>query len=612
MAENFLRQSQVVTSFGPGAMLDLPDRSVMVGGLNMWSTDTSGDGWRLVSEPRLTAYLENKLGIANLQLRTPPEHDQSRRFGIGPNVGTVVFPLWFVCDKGTTTPDGRRLRRLVRWNDLESPARKVFRDEGKPQPVTPIRYVAACDRGHIQDIDWKWVVHRGERCVGRPVYLEERGTSGDTRDTVAICDCGRRFALSEAYIPPRGKGAGPLGPCHGHRPWLGERHNEACNLPLKLLTRTATNAYFSQSLPVISIPYEQDRLTQIVTRHHDVLRKAPTAAIIAIYREANPALAADLAGFADAEVFASVASLNNSRARATGASPKDAEFEVMTSGRRVIGIDSPGALLHAQTLDRRQWDTARQYPGLRSLVAVHRLREVICQFGFTRFEAPALLVDGGVEEQDLDIDMAAIADPIQWLPAIEQFGEGLMIEFDPGAVQTWVEREDVRTRSGQLAVGHKLWAAQRFAEGKRPAFRGAPYYLAHAFSHALMSEVALECGYPQSSLKERIYALERGLGVLIYTAAGDAEGTLGGLVALAGRLDELIERALDRCRLCSNDPICSDHDPALAHDDRHLQGAACHGCLLVPETSCESRNDFLDRALLVPGLSSAGAPFFGP
>ena len=607
MADNFIRQSQVVTSFGPGAMLDLPDRSVMIGGLNMWSSSRSANGWRPVTEPRLTSHLERALNVAQIELRTPPEHDRNARFA-GPFVGAVVFPLWFVCDQVEDRGKSEKRRRLLPWSALDPGNRKTFRDEGKAQPVTPVRFVAACDRGHIQDVDWKWVVHRGEKCSA-PLYLEERGTSGDTRDTAIVCGCGKRFLLAQAYVPAFG-GGGPLGRCGGHRPWLGEEFREECTEPLKLLHRTATNAYFSHSLSVISIPLEQDELTRLVEKHYDSLRKAPSAAIIAFYRDANSAIAADFADYTDQEVFDAVASVGQARTSAGDANPKDVEFEALTSGRRVIGANVPGAMLYAETLPRTVWDTTGTLGSISSVVAVHRLREVTCQHGFSRFES-AMGVDDRVEENDLAVQIAKIADPITWLPAVEQFGEGLFIQFDTSAVATWAAKPEVRDRFQKLEAGHKRWTDQRYAGKRAPAFRGGAYYLAHSISHALMAQIALECGYPQSALKERIYSTgSGGLGLLIYTAAGDAEGTLGGLVNLASCLDDLMARALESAKLCSNDPICSDHDPSLVEDDRHLHGAACHGCLLTAETSCESRNDFLDRSLLVEGLEGAAAAFF--
>ena len=134
----------------------------------------------------------------------------------------------------------------------------------------------------------------------------------------------------------------------------------------------------------------------------------------------------------------------------------------------------------------------------------------------------------------------------------------------------------------------------------------------------MMIEVALESGYPASSIKERVYALQgvenghqgRRYGVLIYTASTGAQGTLGGLVGSASRIAQILENALARIGICSNDPVCADHDPTNANDDRSLHGAACHGCLLVAETSCEKRNEFLDRALLVETMGGSGANLF--
>jgi hypothetical protein len=133
----------------------------------------------------------------------------------------------------------------------------------------------------------------------------------------------------------------------------------------------------------------------------------------------------------------------------------------------------------------------------------------------------------------------------------------------------------------------------------------------HSFAHLLITSVALECGYPASSVRERIYALPAiGYGVLVYTGSSDAEGTLGGLVEVGRRIADAIHSALELGRLCSNDPVCSQHVPESAHEHRFLQGAACHGCVLIAETSCEQQNELLDRALVVRTVQGPGAEFF--
>ncbi len=132
----------------------------------------------------------------------------------------------------------------------------------------------------------------------------------------------------------------------------------------------------------------------------------------------------------------------------------------------------------------------------------------------------------------------------------------------------------------------------------------------HSLSHLLITAVSLECGYSASSIRERIYAGESGYGILLYTATPDSEGTLGGL-AMVGRKTELhLRNALEMGQLCSNDPVCAQHRPDNPQEERFLHGAACHGCLLIAETSCERYNEYLDRELVVPTVMATGVEFF--
>ena len=138
-----------------------------------------------------------------------------------------------------------------------------------------------------------------------------------------------------------------------------------------------------------------------------------------------------------------------------------------------------------------------------------------------------------------------------------------------------------------------------------------PYILLHSLSHLLLTAVSLECGYPASSLRERVYARPGHYGILIYTGSPDTEGTLGGLVQAGREAPKHLRRAIELAALCSNDPVCAYHRPT-EHDHQLLNGAACHGCLLIAETSCEQRNEFLDRALVTATVEALGAEFFGP
>jgi hypothetical protein len=175
----------------------------------------------------------------------------------------------------------------------------------------------------------------------------------------------------------------------------------------------------------------------------------------------------------------------------------------------------------------------------------------------------------------------------------------------------WASREEV------FLNAHRRWRSARQLDPLDAGFPGIRYVLLHSFSHALMRQLALECGYSAASLRERLYCAEESddgeamAGVLIYTAAPDSEGTLGGLVSLGRpeQLDRHIDQALEEIQLCSSDPLCSEHSPG-GHGDGTLHGGACHACLFAPETSCERGNRYLDRQTLVATVSNTSEPFF--
>lgn len=280
---------------------------------------------------------------------------------------------------------------------------------------------------------------------------------------------------------------------------------------------------------VISLPRAEDELSRRVEQHWSVLQKAVSAGWIAIARDANPAVGASLDGFTDEEVLARVQALSAGTGRVDGAAdPRVAEFRLFSSGRRLIGEDAPHALVHAETLDRDGWDPGRE-PDLRgvgSLVAVHRLREVSCLYGFTRFE-PAAPATDELEDVGLAVEGAPLGRSPTWLPAVEQFGEGIFLTLDPGALAAWLSRSGLLARDTKLAEGAAAWERTRRARGL-PADRAGlgerarpEYVMAHSLAHALMTEVALDCGYPASALKERVYVppgMPARAGVLLYTA----------------------------------------------------------------------------------------------
>lgn len=600
MAGNLLRQSQVVTTFGPGSMLDLPKYSVIVTGLSTWTKA----GRREIVEPRLIAKLQKKLDLPQLQLFSPPIQSDDPHSAFS-GVGAQVFPTWFIVqDAKPSGPGGQwRRRRLVRWQDLDR-GRFVDPDDRKKKTVVPVRFVCGCPRGHIDDLDWRAFVHgRGAEC-SRSMWLEERGTSGDIAETYAGCECRRERSLYEAL----GIDTFALGICGGKRPWLGPYAREECKQPQRLLVRTASNAYFPQLMSVISLPEQDEGISAKIGAVWNILQAVQGTEMLQTFR-AIPDVAAALDGLSDDEVMREIERRRMGQGAGEERPVKQAEFDVLNSGHAHIGRDDPHSSFFAETVLRSEWDPSAEptVVPIEKLVLVHRLREVIALIGFTRFEAVNPNTDG---ELDLDVEPAALDLEPTWLPAVEHKGEGIFISFRQDRITAWLQNEHVKARGLELMRGFDAWC--KVHKDTHRVFPGLPYILLHSLSHLLLTAIALECGYPASSLRERVYASDGQYGILIYTGSSDSEGTLGGLIEAGRHIGRHLTHALDLARLCSNDPVCSEHHPDNEHEARPLQGAACHGCLLIAETSCEQRNDLLDRALVVPTVSLTEAAFLSP
>lgn len=606
--------SQLLTSFGPGAMMDLPTRSVIVAGLEHW--DTQKAKFKTVEEPRLAALLQQQLVKGDrweagkpVRLRTPPIAQETRDDSDPAGVAVRVFPTWFTCEDSAGGPAARR--RLIPWSDLEASGgrSKYQREDGKKVDVTPIRFVAACKDGHLQDIDWRRFLHRGDAC-NEPMWIEEEGTSADPANIRIGCECGRpALSLADAFKP------GFLGRCRGQRPWLDSPQPD-CEEHLHFLSRSATNTYFAQTVTVISLPTREDAMGEAIRKHWSSLQAATGKEFVGILRNV-PEIGSALQGYSDEAVYSRIRQMREQDVRAASMHPKIEEFDLLASGREQIGRDADDEPLFAETLPKAalaSCTTALGHEFFDSVVAVHRLRAVTCLYGFTRLEPAATMSEALLEEVRLAVDGAPLAEAADWLPAMEQKGEGIFLKINPASIRSWLNRDEVIARGLLLDRGLDRYRDKYEIDPDRP---GIAYVALHTLAHALMDQIALESGYPFSSLRERVYAItspneiaQDRFGILIYTAGAGAQGTLGGLVEMAPRIPELIRAGLERLQLCSNDPVCADHDPSVAGDERTLHGAACHSCLLVPETSCESRNVFLDRTLLVQTLGGVGAELF--
>lgn len=609
-----LRRSQVVTTFGPGAMLDLPRHAVLVGGLDHWTEH----GRQPIHEERLAARVCEALGLAGttqIPMYGPPVDTDGDPAAPSTGITCFVFPCWFIAQLEQTHRDpasGRlyRTRPLVHWQHLDGNFH--YMHERKKIPVVPIRFVQACRNGHLSDVDWHRFVHGGGQHTRGPLWIDEGGTGGDLSDIYIRCGVtGARRPLADAKLPD----SKVLGLCQGHRPWLGRSSQEACLAengdqpePNRLLVRSASNAYFAQTLRVISLPAHDEAIRKAVDAlWEDELQYVEDADELARLRRKNkPRITAALGELATTDIWGEIE--RRKREKESGVKddppPKQAEVETLQRATFESVADAPDGDYFARR--RPLADLPPVLSGrLERVVLVHKLREVTAQVGFTRFEAIMPDIDGSLS---LGVKLAALSREPTWVPAIENRGEGVYLGFSQQAIDAWLKRAAVQARGAALLRGLDAWGAARGVT--QPQHLNLPYVMLHSLSHLLIQAVALECGYAATAITERVYACPNGYGVLLYTGTTGSEGTLGGLVAVGRRIERILLAALELGRLCSNDPICAQHPPDDRHEERFLHGAACHGCLLLAESSCERRNELLDRALVVPTVDDLGAEFF--
>lgn len=596
-----IRQSQLVTSYGPGAMLDLPDRSVVVMGLERW------DFWgrpRLLEEPRLRRHIRERLKVEINAFRVPPAKPDFQRRDAASGVQVRTFPTWFLDKEGVIYVDeaGRRYH-----------ARKLTRHHNPSQEdlkrLVPVRFVQSCREGHLSDINWNGFVHRNNSGACRDqLYLDEGPSSSDIFQINVRCACGAVRPLADA-VPKNDNGKtrfSELGRCFGQSPWLPRREGgRTCEHPARLLVRAASNSYYPQRMSVISIPATPtDSLPARIQRHLPSLEWMHTIdRLKMVWPEAFAEMVKAPTLSCTVEEAWEIIEACRESAELPAPPPKAEEFATFDECPQEQPGDAPTGDFFARV---RGGAVA---PGFEEtidkVILVHRLREVVAQVGFTRFEGIVQGIDG---ELELGVKAAPLSEGVDWLPAVENKGEGIFVSLSYPKVQEWLKRPAVEAREVQLERGYHAYLEEKGDEGR--SMPGPAYVMLHTLAHMLMLELSMSCGYGTSALRERVYAGEYGYGFLIMTASSGSGGSLGGLIAEGRRIERHIQRALERASFCSNDPICSGHEPGDRSEARYLHGAACHGCVLVPETSCENMNMFLDRTLVVPTVDVADAAFF--
>lgn len=592
-----VRPTQLIYTYGVGSAVDLPQFSAMVMGLDDWPASDM----EVIHEDRLLRVVRHVLGSQVRQLKAPPiaaDSGVSRysKGALSEGVPVAAFPRWLVCTQCRLLAPVRS--QLFEFRaDTNRPERSSFLHKNCPKlaraVAIPARFLVACLNGHLDDFPWHEYLHGSDSNCPGPLELRDVGASGEAADVMLSCRACRKSKPMAPAFSQDGRAALPR--CRGRHPHLRVAPLEDCNALAQPITLGATNMWFSKTLAALSIPASTDPLEQLVEQ--DLLSlfdEVESERDVKFARKSQPRYD----DYSDAKIWAAIEKLRAMDGTAP-VTPKDLKLPEWRL------FSNPDPARNSVNMRLRVGTPPAKYANwIDSVVQIERLREVQALIGFTRLE-------GSSDDAPVKLAPLRRGSP-EWVPAAEIRGEGLFLRLSEAKVSEWVSKADELAL--QFFTAHKRWRAQRNLE---PAlgFPGMRYILLHSLSHALIRQFSIECGYAAASLRERIYSStpddgEPMAGILIYTAAPDSEGTLGGLVTLGetANLEQHLDQALESLEICSGDPLCAETRPE--HAALALHGSACHNCLFLPETSCEKGNRYLDRTVLVPTMEHDEYAFF--
>jgi hypothetical protein len=566
-----LRPNQIITTFGPGSVVDAVKDSVTILDIPYWK-----DKGKKIIDGRLASYLNVD---AFYMPKTSFAHD----------IPVVSFPRWHVCSN-------LKCGRL--FDATESFNLEKYLDSGVTCPdcgwkAYPARFITICENGHMSDFPWRWWVHLGDiSCQGK-LRMYSTGNTSTLSDMWVECSCGARRSMSGATQAQNFEGLS----CCGTHPFRPNSRPEHCEKPVIPSQRGASNVYFAVTRSAISIPPWINPLYNLIDEHLRDIEQAKKMAVRFGKTEEDglQQIYEEYFSRYSREDFdeAYERRMNNIK---EFTEIKRMEYEAITHH------DDPTYQSNKKHFKAEEDDLPDYFKHyFKRIIRITRLREVRVLLGFTRVDSP----DPDADDQPNIVYLTKGKDK-RWLPAVEVNGEGIFIEFNRQTLDEWLSNPQVKNISEKYIASYREYCESKGWTIKTD--RDAVYVLMHTFSHLLIKQMAMSSGYSSSAIRERIYFGDKMAGILLYTGSSDKEGSLGGLVELgtADQITSLMRDAFQEALVCTNDPECMSTLPA----GKNSNGAACHSCCMISETACENGNRMLDRGLVVPLAGREGTSYF--
>ncbi|MFO7881461.1 MAG: DUF1998 domain-containing protein [Kosmotogaceae bacterium] len=601
-----IRRSALIGPWGVGAMVPFPNgESLMIAGLGMWRYNKAEKF--MIEDDRL----KKRLGIR--EIRWPPDY---REYNADPEncnlkIPAVRFPTWHYCPfcgtmRKTSYYETQPECDCYQWKS----GRRCNPHSRYKRKLIPERFIVVCPDGHINDFPVAEWLHYDYKHSYNPETCRIRRSTGGTSSALTgifyECSCGAKKSIAGATRPGALNRINYI--CTGAKPWLGIEKDEEhpCGRDdVKVLLRGATNVWFADIRSSIHIPTDGDNINfEIINVLNQYYDKLKTQRINGKWNRQFIDTLAELNHIDKDELYKAFIQRNdNIEGSSLEVTEEMTEDEYRLAEYKVLVKDSGS---DAQDFHSLNYPISGYDPVIhkyfRSISLVPKLRETRAFIGFSRLEPNNV----SISERKKMLRKSYV----DWLPAIEIFGEGIFFEFSVGELKQWAVKPNVRKRIEKLDRAYHLSNFGNDVNGKlRPEF-----VLIHTFAHLFINQLSFNCGYGSSAIRERIYCEKTTnecnmYGVLIYTASGDSEGSLGGLVRQGekGLIEDTIVSALKNAMWCTSDPICIQ---STGQGPESCNLAACHNCALLPETCCEYGNRLLDRGVAIGTLTNNNVGFF--
>lgn len=604
------RSKHISNYGGVGSLIETTDNSIIIETFDEWGYSELNEklAHYIVKDDRLLQRLKNRFPNLKHLVAIPTDRD-SFLHNVRPKAS--YFPKWFYCTRCNRFANYSEWKK--RWTasgkktDFFNPP-KCSNKDCKENHLEQIRFVMTCSNGHIHDLPWEFWNNRlpsdisqqndeeNENATEKPTgpQLDFSQTCCDNQDLIYKISR-ENTELSGIWIECKNckKRANLRGvfnfeqPCLGKKYWLkpdnGKFHEEECKAKTSVKLKTSNSVYYANSLGSLYVPELQNPLSTEIRIDIDNMVESGDftneliVQLVSIQKKIDKELIQQYLETGDIKYI-----------------PDNIYRE--TEYKYFLEKEQPDN----KQIKFHVIDCNEHINGFSKLIKIDKLKKTTVQTSFTRNEP--IDVDS-ILQNSTDYEYTVQRQSVsknnfetRTLPALESYGEGILFVLDEHKLKQWERQQEVieRTEKIKSNAENADWKSHQIIAKSLTSRK----VLMHTLSHLIMRELEYVCGYPTSSLSERLYVSETMHGFLI-SAFDGTDGYLGGLSNLCNDLENLnniINSAIFRATDCSSDPICIESE---GQGVGQLNLSACHSCTLTPETTCELSNLYLDRKLVV-------------